>query len=106
MVCFQRASITCPIMKKEKSKFKNGVRVVCTNPIGSIHKHRITVGMTGTIRHMTSIDHIGVEWDEYINGHTLSNDLAKRGHGWYTDTGHIDTIQESVKPTHLMDTYL
>ncbi|MGG4105255.1 hypothetical protein AAXB25_15160 [Paenibacillus lautus] len=62
----------------------------------------IQVGMIGTVKHIhpSGQPRIGVEFDKYVDGHTLSVDCGvPRGHGWYMNEEEIEVIDsKSTEP--------
>lgn len=74
-------------------KWKEGVRVYCEDA----HDERNTNQLKGTIVHINkyfkgrSHDDIGIEFDQYMNGHDC-NGHAKEGHGWYVPLSKLKII--------------
>jgi len=75
--------------KETMRKFKIGDRVQCINK--SIPGYL----KTGTVRE-TGEGNVGVEFDEYMSGHTLQGQ-CKDGYGWYIEPKDLDIVL-STKP--------
>lgn len=71
------------------TKFKIGDRVQCIN------KSMPGYLKTGTVRE-TGEGNVGVEFDEYMSGHTLQGQ-CKNGYGWYIEPKDLDIVL-STKP--------
>ena len=59
------------------TKFKLGDSVIATKDFENVRK-----GMTGTVVHFWSNDWVGVEWDDFDNGHGCDG-YAKWYSGYY-----------------------
>lgn len=67
----------------EKDGFKVGDRVVC---VGETSNPAVA-GKHGTVMYIDNIDCIGIQFDEYVDGHGLESACLrlaiKHGHGWW-----------------------
>lgn len=75
-------------------KFKVGDRVRC---IKAHDGNNRIVGQKGTVRSVaSSIDIVGVEFDNYVDGHRLlTPSLCKPGHGWNVAAEKLELIPKT-----------
>lgn len=87
---------------KEKM-FEIGDRVQCI--VDHLDgKKSFPIGSTGTV---VQLFHrfVGVEWDEYIGGHTCG-ERAIKGHGWYVRYNQIELIEDEPEPDITDDDFM
>lgn len=68
------------VIDSEGNMLSIGDRVITVGEHG-FEDNENTIGVPGTIRSISNGGWVGVEFDEYIEGHSL-NGLAKDGHGF------------------------
>lgn len=72
--------------------FKVGDRVV----LNIDHSDILLKGMKGTVKHLSTGNSIGIEWDEMVYGHDLQNHEGKNGYCWYVNIKDIELLDDSL----------
>ena len=68
------------VIDSEGNRLSIGDRVITVGEYG-FEDNENTIGVPGTIRSISNGSWVGVEFDEYIEGHSLQG-LAKDGYGY------------------------
>lgn len=81
------------VIDSEGNRLSIGDRVITVGEHG-FEDNENTIGVPGTIRSISSDGWVGVEFDEYIDGHSLAG-LAKDGYGYGGYSSQLRLLREN-----------
>lgn len=81
------------VIDSEGNRLSIGDRVITVGEHG-FEENENTIGVPGTIRSISNGGWVGVEFDEYIEGHSLSG-LAKDGYGYGGYSSQLRLLREN-----------
>ena len=74
--------------------YRLGSRVICLREHASGNDY-LHEGMAGTVVELPMIGlNVGVQWDDYVNGHDCSGGNAEYGYGWYVSCDDIAPLPQ------------
>lgn len=79
--------------------FQVGDRVRCVKKYVDSYK---VLGLFGTVRVLMN-GSIGVEWDDFSNGHGLDGSIENRKSGWWVDPRCVELIEDEFDDDNPVD---